>query len=112
MFGVPLGDHLFVHKIGTHTHAHSLHTCTGEYILDLIMYIQGSCCPVCALKCYIYVLACTLVIRLLWFHFSLLLYVCRFMGGGWPVLNAWLAEAKKNQDFAVLVEVLQVCMYM
>jgi hypothetical protein len=32
----------------------------------------------------------------------------RFMDGGWPVLNAWLAEAKKNQDFAVLVEVLQV----
>ena len=33
----------------------------------------------------------------------------RFMDGGWPVLNAWLAEAKKKQDFAVLVEVLQVC---
>ena len=31
------------------------------------------------------------------------------MDGGWPVLNAWLAEAKKKQDFAVLVEVLQVC---
>ena len=33
----------------------------------------------------------------------------RFMDSGWPVLNVWLAEAKKNQDVAILVEVLQVC---
>jgi hypothetical protein len=32
----------------------------------------------------------------------------RFMDSGWPVLNVWLAEAKKNQDVTVLVEVLQV----
>jgi protein phosphatase 1 regulatory subunit 10 len=32
----------------------------------------------------------------------------RFMEVGWPVLNVWLAEAKKTQDTAVLVEVLQV----
>lgn len=34
--------------------------------------------------------------------------VCRFMEVGWPVLNVWLAEAKKTQDVAVLVEVMQV----
>ena len=31
------------------------------------------------------------------------------MYSGWPVLNMWLAEAKKTQDVAVLVEILQVC---
>ena len=30
------------------------------------------------------------------------------MEGGWPVLNVWLAEAKRTQDMAVLVEILQV----
>ena len=34
--------------------------------------------------------------------------VCRFMDVGWPVLNVWLAEAKKSQDVAMLVEVMQV----
>lgn len=33
------------------------------------------------------------------------------MDVGWPVLNVWLAEAKKSQDYAVLVEVMQVCVY-
>jgi protein phosphatase 1 regulatory subunit 10 len=32
----------------------------------------------------------------------------RLMAAGWPVLNVWLAEAKKTQDAAVLVEVMQV----
>lgn len=32
----------------------------------------------------------------------------RFMEAGWPVLNVWLAEAKKTQNIAVLVEVMQV----
>ena len=29
--------------------------------------------------------------------------------GGWTILNLWLAEAKKNQNSPLIVEVLQVC---
>jgi len=28
--------------------------------------------------------------------------------GGWTILNKWLVEAKKNENFPVLVEVLEV----
>ena len=35
----------------------------------------------------------------------------RFMeGGGWALLNLWLAEAKKVQNFPLVVEILQVAM--
>ena len=38
-----------------------------------------------------------------------LLNTQRFMdAGGWPMLNLWLAEAKKTQNTALLVELLQV----
>ena len=29
--------------------------------------------------------------------------------GGWPMLNMWLVEAKKAQNTALLIELLQVC---
>jgi len=33
----------------------------------------------------------------------------RFMeAGGWAILNLWLAEAKKNQNLPLIVEILQV----
>ena len=33
----------------------------------------------------------------------------RFMTiGGWSILNKWLVEAKKNENFPVLVELLEV----
>ena len=28
--------------------------------------------------------------------------------GGWSILNKWLVEAKKNENFPVLVELLEV----
>lgn len=28
--------------------------------------------------------------------------------GGWPILNLWLAEAKKTQNITLMVEILQV----
>lgn len=28
--------------------------------------------------------------------------------GGWAILNLWLAEAKKNQNLPLIVEILQV----
>ena len=28
--------------------------------------------------------------------------------GGWSILNRWLVEAKKNENFPVLVELLEV----
>ena len=41
--------------------------------------------------------------------YAIYVHTCSFMNGGWPVLNMWLAEAKKSQDTAVIVEILQVC---
>ena len=36
-------------------------------------------------------------------------HVYRFMdAGGWPMLNMWLVEAKKAQNTALLIELLQV----
>ena len=37
------------------------------------------------------------------------LFFNRFMSiGGWSILNRWLVEAKKNENFPVLVELLEV----
>ena len=41
--------------------------------------------------------------------FNILLLFNRFMSlGGWSILNRWLVEAKKNENFPVLVELLEV----
>ena len=38
-----------------------------------------------------------------------LFHVYRFMdAGGWPMLNMWLVEAKKAQNTALMIELLQV----
>lgn len=39
----------------------------------------------------------------------ILLLLDRFMSiGGWSILNKWLVEAKKTENFPVLVELLEV----
>lgn len=48
----------------------------------------------------------TLLMHEFWF---VLLLFNRFMSiGGWNILNRWLVEAKKNENFPVLVELLEV----
>ncbi len=43
--------------------------------------------------------------------FEILIF--RFIdGGGWAMLNVWLAEAKKAQNNVLLVELLQVIMWL
>ena len=40
---------------------------------------------------------------------NLLLDLNRFMSvGGWNILNKWLVEAKKTENFPVLLELLEV----
>ena len=39
----------------------------------------------------------------------MLLLVFRFiLAGGWDILNKWLADAKKSEDFHIMLEVLKV----
>ena len=38
------------------------------------------------------------------------MFYFRFMAtGGWRILNDWLVDAKKGDDFFVILEVLEVC---
>ena len=54
--------------------------------------------------CFCYIL-CTCSVHVL----DAYLFFVRFMdAGGWPMLNMWLVEAKKAQNVALIVELLQV----